>query len=87
MPTSSTRLEMREILLFFLQICCHAKLFLLTQMLVMMTVSSTGNTAELSDVTIHSESTYLSFYIVIEKKKALYFHSLSRIVIDVGNKC
>lgn len=38
-------------------------------MLVMMTVSSTGNTAELSDVTIHSESTYLSFYIVIDKKK------------------
>lgn len=42
-------------------------------MLVMMTVSSTGNTAELSDVTIHSESTYLSFYIVIDKKKGTLF--------------
>uniref|UniRef100_A0A8C4UK20 Mannose receptor C-type 1 n=1 Tax=Falco tinnunculus TaxID=100819 RepID=A0A8C4UK20_FALTI len=49
------------------------QLFLLYQLLVMMTVSFTGNTAELSDITSHSESTYLSFYIVIGKQKGTLF--------------
>lgn len=42
----------------------------------MMTVSCTENTAELSDIASHSDFTYLSFYIVIEKKKKKFIFIL-----------
>lgn len=80
-------LKMREILLSFLRICFHAAFSWLTQILVTVTVSFTGNTVELLDLVIHSEFTICLFTLWLENERTIYFHSFTKIVIEADNKC